>query len=125
MPGFLSKEELKYAYEEAELFAYPSKYEGFGLPPLEAMACGTPVLASNTTVFPETLGDAAELVNPYDIEAIASGMNRILTDNQLAERLTQRGRNRAEQFRWSRTKRQVYEAIRESVNESVSQDLPN
>ena len=103
LPGFVSKAELKYAYDNASLFAYPSLYEGLGLPPVEAMASGTPVLASNVTSLPEVIGDAGELVDPTNVEAIARGMERVLTDRAHCDRLVQRGRERAERFTWERT----------------------
>jgi len=102
-PGFVTREELKYAYTHAELFAFPSLYEGFGLPPLEAMTCGTPVVAGDSGALPEMLGDAAEFVDPMDVEDIADGMRRILKDGTASERLVQRGQKRAADYSWERT----------------------
>lgn len=101
-PGFLSIEELKYAYRNAALFCFPSFYEGFGLPPLEAMACGTPVVASETTALPEILGDAAELVDPRRTEAIVNGMLAVTEDSEYRSALIERGRARASEFTWHR-----------------------
>jgi glycosyltransferase involved in cell wall biosynthesis len=84
-------------------FVYPSLYEGFDLPPLEAMACGTPVLTSNVTSLPEVVGDAGLLVDPYNVAAIAHGIRRLVEDSALREELKRRGLERAKQFTWERT----------------------
>jgi len=102
-PGFVTREELKYAYSHAELFAFPSLYEGFGLPPLEAMACGTPVVAGDAGALPEILGDAAEFVDPEDISGIASCMCRVLEDKNYTEKLISSGRSQVSDFTWDRT----------------------
>ena len=101
--GYLSNEALAYAYNLATLFVYPSLYEGFGIPPLEAMACGTPVVASNTTSLPETCGDAAYLLDPYDIPALAKGIEKVLTDESFANELIRKGLAHAAQFTWERS----------------------
>lgn len=104
-------------YNVADLFVFPSLYEGFGLPPLEAMACGTPVVTSNQSSLPEVVGDAAIQVAPYDVQAIADGMMRVLSDKALAASLRQKGLVRANFFSWERTAREtlaVYERVRES-----------
>jgi glycosyltransferase involved in cell wall biosynthesis len=95
--------DLPALYHLADLVVYPSLYETFGLPPLEAMACGTPVVASNVTAMPEVLGDAALLVDPTDEDALAETMHRALTSDSLREELTQRGRDQAAKFTWDRT----------------------
>ncbi len=100
-PGFLSQSELKYAYRHAELFLYPSLYEGFGLPPLEAMACGTPVVVSDAASLPEVVGNAGEYVDPFDIDDIASGIQRVVTDESHRRILVGRGYDRAENFTWT------------------------
>ena len=82
---------------------YISLYEGFGLPPLEAMACGTPVLTSNVTSLPEVVGDAALMVDPYDVDAIAEGIKRLIEDDNLRRELSQKGLARAKLFSWDRT----------------------
>src|ERR1700682_5822957 len=82
--GFVSHDDLTLLYNRASVFVYPSLYEGFGLPPLEAMACGCPVLASNVTAMPEVLGDAALLVNPLSVEELAEGMMAALSRPELA-----------------------------------------
>jgi glycosyltransferase involved in cell wall biosynthesis len=105
LTGPLTDAELPALYNGAQLFAFPSLYEGFGLPLLEAMACGTPVVTANTSSLPEVAGDAALLVDPYDVEAIAGAMRRVLEDSELAEKLPERGLARAAQFSWKRTAR--------------------
>jgi glycosyltransferase involved in cell wall biosynthesis len=102
----------------AALFVFPSLEEGFGLPPLEAMACGTPVVASNTSSLPEVLGDAALLVPPADAQAIAEAMAAVLSTPSLAAELSERGLARSRQFSWEATARQtleVYETVLEGV----------
>jgi len=114
MPGPVPDEDLPALYSAAEVFVFPSLYEGFGLPPLEAMACGTPVVASNAASLPEVLGDAALLFDPLDEEAMTGAMVRALTDPDLRESLRARGLARASQFTWERTAREtlnVYEGL--------------
>jgi len=117
-PGYLSRDELKYAYTHADLFAYPSLYEGFGLPPLEAMACGTPVVAGTVASLPEVLGDAAEFVDPYDVDAIVDGIRRVLGDEEYAGELVGRGREKAAEYTWERTAEEVFETLRSVGRES-------
>jgi glycosyltransferase involved in cell wall biosynthesis len=97
---FVGDDNLPALYSAAEAFVYPSLYEGFGLPPLEAMACGTPVVASNTSSLPEVLGEAALLVEPHDVAAIASSMRQVLTDADLRARLIAAGLEQARRFTW-------------------------
>jgi glycosyltransferase involved in cell wall biosynthesis len=107
-------EDLSSVYRGALGFVFPSLYEGFGLPPLEAMACGTPVLTSNVCALPETVGDAALLVNPIDVEAIADGIRRLVEDSALRNDLRQHGLDRSRQFSWEATARRT-RAILESA----------
>ena len=112
--GFVSDDTLRILYRLASLFVFPSLYEGFGLPPLEAMASGTPVVASNQSSLPEVTGDAAVLVDPYDVASIVDGMRRVLTDPVLAADLRRRGPERAREFSWARSvekTRSVYEQV--------------
>ncbi len=90
-------------YNAADLFVYPSIYEGFGIPPLEAMACGTPVVCSNTSSLPEVVGDAALMVDPLDVEALAESVARVLDDEALRARLAARGPERAAFYTWEKT----------------------
>lgn len=101
--GYIENEHLPYLYSAASLFVFPSLYEGFGLPPLEAMSCGTPVVTSNISSLPEVVGDAALLVDPYNVDSIADAMCHILDDPTLAEQLRTRGIEQAAAFTWRRT----------------------
>lgn len=96
--GIIDREELVDFYNLADLFAFPSLYEGFGIPPLEAMACGTPVVSSNTSSLPEVVGEAAYTFNPYDENAIKEAMEKVLFDEELAKELVNRGYERAKLF---------------------------
>jgi glycosyltransferase involved in cell wall biosynthesis len=107
--GFVPDQTLAILYRLAAVFVFPSLYEGFGLPPLEAMASGTPVITSNVSSLPEVVGDAALLVDPHHPEAIAEAMRRILTDSTLRADLRSRGLARARQFSWDRSIRRVRE----------------
>jgi glycosyltransferase involved in cell wall biosynthesis len=102
---YVPAEDLPALYAGADVFVLPSLYEGFGLPILEAMACGTPVIASHTSSIPEVTGDAAALVDPQDVPALAAIMHAVLADPDVREGLRQRGLARAAQFSWSRTAR--------------------
>jgi glycosyltransferase involved in cell wall biosynthesis len=106
--GYLPEETLAVMYRLAGVFVFPSLYEGFGLPPLEAMASGTPVVTSNVSSLPEVAGDAAVLVDPYDAQAIADGIYRVLTDETLRHDLRKRGVARAGQFSWEQSVRRVH-----------------
>jgi len=111
--GFVADEELPALLSAAEAFVFPSLYEGFGLPPLEAMACGTPVVASRAGSLPEVLGEAALLVPPDDPGALEDALARLLDDGALRATLRERGLARATEFTWERTARQTLEAYRE------------
>ncbi len=101
--GYVPDEDLVALYNAASLFLYPSLYEGFGLPVLEAMACGTPVVTSSVSSLPEVAGDAALLVDPQDVSQLASAIEAILSNPDLARRLSERGLRRASLFSWERT----------------------
>jgi glycosyltransferase involved in cell wall biosynthesis len=103
MIGFVAQEDLPALYRQAAMLVYPSLYEGFGLPPLEAMACGTPVVASSTTSLPEAVGDAGLTVDPADVEGLAATMARLLEDAPLWSRLQQAGLDRVRAFTWKGT----------------------
>jgi glycosyltransferase involved in cell wall biosynthesis len=105
--GFLPDETLSAVYRLASVFVFPSLYEGFGLPPLEAMACGTPVVTSNVSSLPEVTGDAALLVDPTDASAIAAAITRVVTEPALREELRARGLARARQFSWERSVKEI------------------
>jgi glycosyltransferase involved in cell wall biosynthesis len=105
--GYLPEETLAVMYRLAGVFVFPSLYEGFGLPPLEAMASGTPVVTSNVSSLPEVSGDAAVLVDPYDPSAIADGIYRVLTDEGLRREMVHKGIARAGQFSWEQSVRRI------------------
>jgi glycosyltransferase involved in cell wall biosynthesis len=110
----ISDEDLASLYSAATLFVFPSHYEGFGLPPLEAMACGTPVVAASNSSIPEVVGDAGLLVDSSDFDALAAAIEHALTDPALRAELSQRGLERAGRFSWERFGKEtleVYERI--------------
>jgi glycosyltransferase involved in cell wall biosynthesis len=111
--GFVAHQDLPWLYRGARLFAYPSLGEGFGFPPLEAMACGVPVLSAPNSALAETLTGAAELVSPTDITALEDGMRRLLTDEALRSRRREQGIRRAAGYRWEQTARAVRACYRE------------
>ena len=121
--GFVPLDTLRVFYGAAAAFVFPSLYEGFGLPPLEAMASGTPVVCSGTTSLPEVVGDAAVIVSPDNVFDIARGMKEVLLDQSLRADLVRRGLERARQFRWEDTARQVLEVYERVA--SSSKRTPN
>jgi glycosyltransferase involved in cell wall biosynthesis len=114
LPGFIAQEDLPALYRQAGMLVYPSLYEGFGLPPLEAMACGTPVIASNTTSLPEAVGEAALMVDPTRTEEITAAMARLLDEPPLRQVLQQAGVERAQEFTWRRTAQQLLAALKDT-----------
>jgi len=117
--GFVPHQTLAALYRMATVFAFPSLYEGFGLPPLEAMACGTPVLTSRISSLPEVVGDGALLIDPYSEEEIAGGIARILDDEDLRRRLVERGLERAASFSWQRSVRQIHAGYLKALGRTV------
>jgi glycosyltransferase involved in cell wall biosynthesis len=111
LPGFIAQHHLATLYRQAEMLIYPSLYEGFGLPPLEAMACGTPVITSNTTSLPEVVGEAALVVDPTQVEEIAAAIARLLDDPTLQAQLRQAGIKRVRRFSWKRAAQELVEAL--------------
>ena len=111
-PGYVGAEDLPALYSGALAFAFPSLYEGFGMPALEAMACGAPVLASNVSSLPEVVGDAGLLVDPTDEAALAAALERLASEPALRAELRQRGLARARLFSWERCAGETLEAIR-------------
>jgi glycosyltransferase involved in cell wall biosynthesis len=105
----VTETELAQYYSSAALLAYPSLYEGFGLPPLEAMASSCPVVTSNTSSLPEVVGDAAITVNPYDTDSLAEAMRRVLTDNKLRDDMIRKGLEQSKKFSWEKTAEQTLE----------------
>lgn len=114
MPGYVPQEELPALYSAASLFVYASRYEGFGLPILEAMACGVPVITSNVASMPEIAGDAGMLIDPNNETELSEAMARILNDSELRAKMSRDGIERARQFSWERAAREtlrVYECV--------------
>jgi glycosyltransferase involved in cell wall biosynthesis len=111
--GFVPDRTLAILYRLASVFVFPSLYEGFGLPPLEAMASGTPVITSNVSSLPEVVGDAAVLIDPHEPEAIADAIQRVLTDVELRSSLRERGFARARHFSWERSIARVRDSYTE------------
>lgn len=115
-PGYLPAERLPALYAGADAFVFPSFYEGFGIPPLEAMACGTPVITSCCSSLPEVAGDAAVLVNPYHREELAAAMERVLTDEILRKTCICRGLERVKKFTWEKAADDVFQIYKELGN---------
>ncbi|MFZ0733807.1 MAG: glycosyltransferase family 1 protein [Candidatus Sulfotelmatobacter sp.] len=115
--GFVPIEVLRIFYDEAKVFVFPSLYEGFGLPPLEAMAHGTPVVTSNVSSLPEVVGNAAVLVNPENVFEIMRALHRVLTDKALRDRMKERGYQQALRFSWEISVRRVLDVYRQIASE--------
>ncbi|MBS5951806.1 MAG: glycosyltransferase family 4 protein [Clostridium sp.] len=112
---FIPLEKLPIFYNAAKLLAYPSFYEGFGLPPLEAMACGTPVIASNITSLPEICNDSALLINPYDIEELSKSIETVLSDNELRKSMIIKGLIQSAHYSWNNTAFSTLNAYNEII----------
>jgi len=117
LTGHVPDELLPSLYAGAMAFAYLSVYEGFGLPPLEAMAYGTPTLVGNRASLPEVVGDAAIQVDPFDIDAIADGLHRLIEDGSLRAVLREKGLERAGQFNWDKTAEQTWRVLAEAAED--------
>lgn len=115
LTGFVSDDDLSGWYSAADCFVFPSVYEGFGLPPLEAMRCGAPVVTSNVSSLPEVVDDAALMVDPLDVDAIATAILQAVSDPALAADLRARGFERAAEFSWQRTARETLAVYREAA----------
>lgn len=113
--GYVAEEHLPSLYSGALALVYPSLYEGFGLPPLEAMACGTPVVTSNNTSLPEVVGDSAVSVDPEKVESIAAGMVEVLSSERLRNHLSGSGIERAKRFTWKQTAKETLQVLLEQV----------
>lgn len=113
--GHVDDKKIVTLFREASCFAFPSILEGFGMPVLEAMASGTPVLTSNTSALPEVGGKAAYYIDPYSIKEIAMGLHKILTDNQLQKKMITKGFENAKRFSWEKTARKTLRVIKDSL----------
>jgi glycosyltransferase involved in cell wall biosynthesis len=113
--GYVPDEHLPALYSGAVAFVYPSLYEGFGLPPLEAMACGTPVVTSGTTAIPEVVGDAAILVDPRSEEAIADGVLRVIESESLRRELRGRGLEKVQGLSWDRAANETWRVLQQAA----------
>jgi glycosyltransferase involved in cell wall biosynthesis len=114
--GYVPESDLPALYSGTDCFVYPSYFEGFGLPPLEAMKCGAPVITGDRTSLPEVVGDAGLLVNPFDVDAIASAIAHVVADSNFRSRLQARSLNRARMFDWRETARRTLEVYREAAD---------
>ena len=115
MTGYVPATDLPALYSGALCFVYPSYFEGFGLPPLEAMKCGTPVIVGNRTSVPEVVGDAAELIDPFDVDDLACGIRRVISNEALRTTLKARGLERAKLFDWQQTALKTLEVYKKAV----------
>jgi len=116
--GYVPDEDLPALYNAADLFVYPSLYEGFGLPPLEAMACGTPVITSNTSSFPEVVGDAGIMIDPYDVDGLTKAMYEVLTNDGLREDMIKKGLKQTKKFSWEKCAKETLEVYQEVYYEN-------
>jgi glycosyltransferase involved in cell wall biosynthesis len=121
--GFVPIEVLRIFYDVAQVFVFPSLYEGFGLPPLEAMAHGTPVVTSNTSSLPEVTGNAAVLVNPENVFEIRRALHKALLDTSLRGRMEQRGYEQAQRFSWMNSVERILEIYREVAGKGVHREV--
>ena len=118
LTGYVPDADLSALYSGAVCFVYPSYFEGFGLPPLEAMQCGAPVIAGNRTSLPEVVGEAGLLVDPFDEAAIATAIARLIDDSDLRAELRVKGLKRARVFDWRETARRTLSVYRQIVDKS-------
>ncbi|HET6891740.1 MAG TPA: glycosyltransferase family 1 protein, partial [Pyrinomonadaceae bacterium] len=114
--GYVPESDLPALYSGATCFVYPSYFEGFGLPPLEAMKCGAPVITGDRTSLPEVVGDAGLLVNPFDVDAITLAIASVITDSKLRSDLSFKSLNRARMFDWRQTAKRTLEVYREAAD---------
>jgi glycosyltransferase involved in cell wall biosynthesis len=122
--GFVPIEVLRTFYDAAKIFVFPSLYEGFGLPPLEAMAHGTPVVTSNVTSLPEVVGNAAVLVHPENVFEIMRALHRVLLDQSLREKMKERSYRQAAKFSWEKSVSRILDVYREVLNSAGNAALP-
>jgi glycosyltransferase involved in cell wall biosynthesis len=119
LTGHVPDELLPALYSGAIAAPYLSVYEGFGLPPLEAMACGTPSLTGNLASLPEVVGDAGLMVDPYDVDAIADGLLKLIEDSVLRSTLSYKGLERAKEFSWEKTAELTWKILKEAAEKNT------
>jgi len=114
--GYASESDLAHYYSSALLLAYPSLYEGFGLPPLEAMACGCPVVTSNTSSLPEVVGEAGIMVDPHDTDSLTQAMRQVLIDSELRDNMIRKGLEQSKKFSWEKAAERTLEVYNKVEN---------
>jgi glycosyltransferase involved in cell wall biosynthesis len=119
-PGYIPRADLPALYSGARAFVYPSRYEGFGFPVLEAMSCGTAVITTNVSALPEVAGDGALLVAPDDVSGLAEALGRVVQDESFRRELSNRAQARAAQFSWDRCARETLQVYQEAMATSPS-----
>ena len=122
-PGYIAASDAPILLSGALLFVFPSLYEGFGIPPLEAMACGTPVITSNSSSLPEVVGDAAILTDPLDIQGLKNAMQKLINSPELRRKLKEKGKLRAEQFSWRASAKRLLNIYNEVKMETGNADI--
>ncbi|KAM3096031.1 glycosyltransferase family 4 protein [Phormidesmis sp. 146-35] len=118
LTGYIPDEDLSAIYSGASVFAYPSLYEGFGLPPLEAMQCGTPVITSNTSSLPEVVGEAGIMIDPHQEDELCQALSKVLNSTELRIEMSQKSLQRASQFSWKKCAEQTAEVYQIAINNS-------
>ena len=113
--GYIDNEDLPYFYSLADVFVFPSYFEGFGIPPLEAMACGCPVIASKATSIPEVVGNAAVLINPFSVEELSNAIHRVLIDKNMRDNLIAKGFERVKHFSWEKAARETLHVYKKAL----------
>jgi len=115
--GYLKEEDKAALYHGARIFTFPSLYEGFGLPPLEAMASGVPVISSDTSSMPEVIGDAGILLSPKDLKGWVEAITRVNSDNELREQMIEKNKGQVQKFSWEKTAAKTIEVYDEAIKE--------